>query len=71
MGVPTLIMSTVLRPEGSKAMALGGVETGKTKAKEVTRVGAIIRSKGFVSVPRANSAKMGMRIEAEAVFEAT
>ena len=68
---PTLIMSTVLIPEGPKAMALGGDETGIMKAKEVTKVEGSISSNGLVVVPRANSAKMGMRMEADATFEAT
>ena len=52
-------------------MALGGDDTGIMKAKEVTKVEGSMSSNGLVVVPRANSAKMGMRIEADATFEAT
>ena len=52
-------------------IALGGDETGIMKAKEVTKVEGSMSSNGLVSVLRANSAKMGMRIEADATLEAT
>ena len=68
---PTFIISTVFIPDGSNAIAFGGVETGKMNAKEVISVGVSISSNGFVSVPLANSARIGISIEADAVFEAT
>lgn len=71
MTAPTLNMSIVRRPLGSKAIALGGVETGSIKEKEVTSVVGNIKSKGLVFVVRANSAMIGMRMEAEAELEAT
>ena len=52
-------------------MALGGDETGIMKAKEVTKVAGSMRSSGLVFVLRANSAKMGTRIEEDATLEAT
>ena len=36
---PTFIISIVVMPEGSNAIALGGVDTGNMKEKEVTSVG--------------------------------
>lgn len=71
MTKPTFIISTVFMPEGSNAMAFGGVDTGNMNANDVINVGGNIMVKGFTCVVQLSCAMMGSKMAAEATLEAT
>ena len=68
---PTFIISNVVMPEGSNAIALGGVDTGNMKEKEVTSVGGNIKYNGLLSPLQHKGAMIGSKILAEATLEDT